>query len=210
MSRSIYLYPKERMGVTYPYVYWDGLFTDEELELVKGYCDTLELDTASTVGKNGEMDFENPARKSDIAWIRPNDENMWIFERFTWVIEKLNDRFYEFNLNGFEVIQYTVYNEDGQQRYDLHMDTILGTDKSMDLPETRKLSLSMVLSDPSEYEGGQFQMQTGSPEEDKLMTVEQLKGRVIGFPSFLLHRVTPVTKGIRKSLVIWVEGPKFK
>jgi PKHD-type hydroxylase len=68
----------------------------------------------------------------------------------------------------------------------------------------------MVLSDPSEYEGGQFQMQTGSPEEDKLMTVEQLKGRVIGFPSFLLHRVTPVTKGTRKSLVIWVEGPKFK
>ena len=117
---------------------------------------------------------------------------------------------YEFDLNGFEAIQYTVYNEEGEQRYDLHMDTILGTDKSMDLPETRKLSLSMVLSDPSEYEGGKFQLQTGSPEEDKLMTVEQLKGRVIGFPSFLLHRVSPVTKGTRKSLVVWVEGPKFK
>lgn len=210
MSRSIYLYPKERMGVTYPFVYWDGLFTDEELEKVREYCDSLELTKGSTVGKNGEMDYDNPSRKSDIAWLRPNDENMWIFERFAWVVEKLNDRFYEFNLNGFEAIQYTVYNEDGEQRYDLHMDTILGTDKSMDLPETRKLSLSMVLSDPSEYEGGKFQLQTGSPEEDKLMTVEQLKGRVIGFPSFLLHKVSPVTKGTRKSLVIWVEGPKFK
>lgn len=210
MSRSIYLYPKERMGVTYPYVYWDGLFSDEELKQVEEYCDTLPLDTASTVGKGGTMDFENPARKSDIAWVRPNEENMWIFERMIWVIEKLNDRFYEFDLNGFEVMQYTVYDEDGEQRYDLHMDTVLGTDKTMEMPETRKLSLSMVLSDPSEYEGGKFQLQTGLPDEDKMMTVEQLKGRVIGFPSFLLHRVTPVTKGKRKSLVIWVEGPKFK
>jgi PKHD-type hydroxylase len=210
MSKSIYLYPKERMGVTYPYVYWDGLFSDEELELVKEYCDTLPLDTASTVGKNGEMDFENEARKSNIAWVRPNEENMWIFDRMTWVIEKLNDRFYEFDLNGYEVMQYTVYSEDGEQRYDLHMDTILGTDKPMDMPQTRKLSLSLVLSDPSEYEGGKFQMQTGLPDEEKMMTVEQLKGRVIGFPSFLLHRVSPVTKGTRKSLVIWVEGPKFK
>jgi PKHD-type hydroxylase len=210
MSTSIYLFPKERVGVTYPYVFWDGLFSDEELKQVEEYCDTLELDTASTVGKNGEMDFENQARKSDIAWVRPNDENMWIFDRMTWVIEKLNDRFYEFDLNGYEVMQYTVYDEDGEQRYDLHMDTILGTDKPMEMPQTRKFSLSMVLSDPSEYEGGKFQLQTGLPDEEKMMTVEQLKGRVIGFPSFLLHRVTPVTKGKRKSLVIWVEGPKFK
>ena len=114
MSRSIYLFPKERMGVTYPYVFWDGLFTDEELDKVKKYCRGLELVKGTTVGKDGEMDDKNEARKSDIAWANAGDDNMWIFERLAWVTEKINDRFYEFNLNGFSAFQYTVY--DGKKK----------------------------------------------------------------------------------------------
>ena len=210
MSRSIYLYPKERVGVTYPYVYWDGLFTDEELEKVKEYCRSLELITGTTVGKDGTMDDKNEARKSDIAWAHPDDGNMWIFERLAWVTEKLNERFYEFDLNGFNVFQYTVYNGKKKQKYDYHMDTILGTDKPIDMFETRKLSLSLVLSDPNDYEGGEFYIQSGAPEQDRLLKMEQLKGRVLAFPSFMIHGVAPVTKGKRESVVVWVEGPKFK
>ena len=93
MSRSIYLYPKERMGVTYPYVFWDGLFTDEELEKVTEYCRSLELIQGTTVGKDGEVETDNEARKSDIAWANPDDSNRWIFERLAWVTERINDRF---------------------------------------------------------------------------------------------------------------------
>ena len=210
MSRSIYLFPKERMGVTYPYVFWDGLFTDEELDKVKDYCRGLELATGTTVGKDGEQDDKNQARKSDIAWANPGDDNMWIFDRLSWVTEKINDRFYEFNLNGFPVFQYTVYDGKKKQKYDYHMDTILGTDKPVDMPETRKLSMSLILSDPKDYEGGEFYIQSGAPEKEKLLKMEQLKGRVLAFPSFMIHGVAPVTKGKRESVVVWVEGPKFK
>lgn len=210
MSRTIYLFPKERMGVTYPYVYWDNLFSDEELNQVIEYCGGLELQEGYTVGKDGTSDFANEKRKSKIAFFNPDDTNRWIFERMCWVTEQLNNRFYEFDLNGFAYMQYTTYNGDGEEKYDYHMDTILGTDKPIDTPETRKLSLILVLSDPSEYEGGEFQLQTGDPSPERMMTVEQLKGRVIAFPSFMIHRVAPVTSGLRKSVVTWVDGPKFK
>ena len=210
MSRSIYLFPKERMGVTYHYVFWDGLFTDEELDKVKEYCRGLELVKGTTVGKDGEQDDKNESRKSDIAWANAGDDNMWIFDRLAWVTEKINDRFYEFNLNGFSAFQYTIYDGKKKQKYDYHMDTILGTDKPVDMPETRKLSMSLILSDPKDYEGGEFYVQSGSPEQEKLLKMEQLKGRVLAFPSFMIHGVAPVTKGKRESVVVWVEGPKFK
>ena len=212
MSKELYLYPKERAGVTYPFCFWDNLFTDEELAKVEEYCSKQEMIEGTTVGKNGETDTEQEARKSTIAFINPNDENMWIFDRLLWVADKINERFYRFDLNGFDAFQYTVYDGDEQEpgKYDWHMDTILGTDKPLNMIETRKLSMSLILSSPDDYEGGKFQIQSGSPDEEKCITVEQVRGRVIAFPSFMIHRVTPVTEGIRKSIVVWVEGPKFK
>lgn len=212
MSRMLYLYPKERVGVTYPYVYWDNMFTDEELEKVMEYCETLEKIDGATVGKDGKQDTDNPSRNSTVAWGNPNPESQWIFDRFLWVADRLNERFYEFDLNGFEVFQYTIYNGDSENpgKYDYHMDTVMGLDKPLEMMETRKLSLSLCLSDPDDYEGGEFYVQTGSPDQDKLMKMEQKKGRVLAFPSFMIHGVAPVTKGTRKSIVIWVEGPKFK
>lgn len=69
----------------------------------------------------------------------------------------------------------------------------------------RKLSLVCQLSDPSEYEGGEFQINPGG----SILVPERTKGTVIIFPSYLVHRVAPVTKGTRRSLVLWVEGPAF-
>ena len=65
----------------------------------------------------------------------------------------------------------------------------------------------LMLSDPSEFEGGELQIKTDS---DDAITLEQKKGRAWFFPSYILHRVTPVTRGIRRSLVLWVGGPEFK
>jgi PKHD-type hydroxylase len=196
------------MSVTYPYVFWDNLFTNEELEKVKEHCRSLELIEGAAVGKDGENSID-VMRKSEIAWASPNEENKWIFERISLVVESINDRFYEMDLNGYSMFQYTVYDGEKKQKYDYHMDTILGH-KPIDKLETRKLSLSLILSDPSEYEGGEFYIQNSSPEQEKLLKMEQLKGRVLAFPSFMIHGVSPVTKGKRESIVVWVEGPKFK
>jgi len=70
----------------------------------------------------------------------------------------------------------------------------------------RKLSVVIQLSDPSEYDGGNLQFMLGNESEN----AKKEKGMLYAFPSWVLHRVTPVTEGTRRSLVIWLSGPKFK
>jgi PKHD-type hydroxylase len=71
------------------------------------------------------------------------------------------------------------------------------------------LSITLLLNEPGiDFEGGNFEINKGSPTEVDI--VDMKKGMLIAFPSFLIHRVAPVTKGTRKSIVIWVQGPKFR
>jgi PKHD-type hydroxylase len=129
--------------------------------------------------------------------------------RLNWVVEQLNNQFYNFDLNGFDSIQYTEYDDTEGGKYDFHQDTIFGLNKPGNMVETRKLSLVLLLAEPGvDFEGGDFQVNQG--QECDASTVEFKKGRVIAFPSWQIHRVTPTTKGKRKSLVLWVTGPKFK
>jgi PKHD-type hydroxylase len=67
--------------------------------------------------------------------------------------------------------------------------------------------MSLLLSDPNEFEGGELQVK---PDSDDIKFLEQKQGRAWFFPSYTLHRVAPVTKGVRRSLVLWVGGPPFK
>jgi PKHD-type hydroxylase len=83
----------------------------------------------------------------------------------------------------------------------------IGKDIPLDLLIPRKLSFSLVLSDSADYEGGALEFFTSSAGPSE---AEQKRGRVIAFPSYMVHRVTPITKGVRKSIVFWVVGPKFK
>jgi PKHD-type hydroxylase len=74
-------------------------------------------------------------------------------------------------------------------------------------PCQRKLSISIQLSDSNDYEGGNLEFKDVSIENEEMM---RQKGTVIVFPSYLVHRVTPVTKGERKALVSWIEGPSWR
>jgi PKHD-type hydroxylase len=76
---------------------------------------------------------------------------------------------------------------------------------NMGLAIPRKLSFSLILSDSSEYKGGEFEFDTGTADK-----AEQKRGRVLAFPSFVKHQVTPIKSGTRKSIVWWALGPKFK
>ena len=110
---------------------------------------------------------------------------------------------WHFILESSEKVQFAQYRNEAF--YDWHRDGDVSENNS------RKLSITVQLSDPSEYEGGNLEIKglfSGKKlEMDKETTMQ---GTIILFPSILLHRVTPVTKGIRYSLVQWFSGPDFR
>lgn len=207
MTTNLLPNPYEKLEITYPYCYNDDIFTSEELESIIAYCAKQKLETGVVVSPDGAPAIESERRKSDIKFIHPDNNNYWIFDRLQKAIAHLNDRYYGFDLTGFDSFQYTEYNKEGS-KYDFHMDTVMGAQKTSNLYGTRKLSMIIPLVDRSEYEGGDFELITGLPENAEV--VDQIKGRMIVFPSFMLHRVTPIVSGVRKSLVVWCVGPKFK
>lgn len=183
-------------------VYWncnlawyDNIFTDPEINLISSYGDSLQLEEAKTEGRQ-----EDNYRKGKYKFFGPDATTKWIFDRLIQSLNNINERDFKLDLWGFDHVQYTKYGIGDQ--YNTHSDIVFGDSRSL----TRKLSCSLILSDSSEYTGGEFDIiQNSDP-----MPIEQKKGRLIVFPSYILHRVRPVLSGTRKSLVIWVVGPPFK
>ena len=140
-------------------------------------------------------------RKSDIKWLPQQDpEFTWLYEKFVGMVTEANRSLWNFELTGiFDDLQYTVYREGGGH-YDWHMDIGSG------VFSRRKVSITFQLSEPDEYEGGDFEFLLGKD----ITKLPRKKGCAIVFPSFFLHRVSPVTKGVRKSLVLWISGQPYR
>ena len=174
---------------------WENAFSPDEIAKIIELGESLETSDAK-VGPDVNKEY----RRSKAAWIHLNNETEWIFSRLGHVVSSLNGQFYGFDLHGFaESIQYTVYSEDDQGCYDWHLDW--GSQTAQ-----RKLSIVVQLTDPEEYEGGNLEILTTKNPE----VVTKAAGRAAVFPSFTLHRVTPVTKGTRRTLVAWICGNPFK
>jgi PKHD-type hydroxylase len=148
-------------------------------------------------GKNTEV------RKSKIYWIPKNQEWAELYQKIMNLVGHCNKEFYNFDISSLtENLQFTEYDESYQGHYDWHFDVGEGA-----LNCGRKLSVVVQLTDPSKYEGGELQF---SMDGDKILVAEKEQGTVIIFPSYMRHRVTPVTKGRRHSLVTWITGPPFR
>jgi len=176
------------------YAYWHPVFTPEECKKIIDIGNKKGLVEGRTrKGINKEY------RNSTISWLYSSDNLDWVFRRITDIIINLNKDYFKFNLFGFiEGFQFTHYRApDGN--YKKHVDR--GKDMYV-----RKLSLSVQLSDPNSYEGGNFVLYEGN--EPIVLPKEQ--GKLVAFPSYVLHEVQPVTKGERYSLVAWITGPQFK
>lgn len=201
--------PLQRERHTYSHVWWDGAFTEEELKEIDKIFSSFQLENGSTFGVD-DLETTKRIRKSKIHFVYKDETTKWIFDRFNFVIKSLNDQYYNFDLNGYESIQYTVYDAENEGKYDWHMDMLLGIDdKYFSNHSTRKLSIVMCLSEQGrDFVGGEFELNVCT--ENKSTYIPLHKGKIIAFPSWMIHRVKPVIRGIRKSLVIWVEGPKFK
>lgn len=194
----------ERSQITHSCIYWEELFNGEEIKFITEECEKSELINATV----GAADLNESIRKSNVNFHNRNENNAWIFDRFNSAIDEINGKFYGFDLYGYDFYQYSQYKGEENGRYDFHMDMSLGNERARE-NATRKLSLTFLLNEPGvDFEGGDFQIATGLEKDAKNINIR--KGTLVAFPSFIHHRVTPVTRGIRKSIVIWVEGPKFR
>ena len=211
MNNMISNVPRERSTVTYSHTWWDKAFTDDELTKIIGYCDDIGTERAHILGTDkSDADKIEKVRRCDIKFHHRNENTAWIFDKLNNVITSLNNQFYGFDLNGYDAFQYTSYNSAESGEYGWHMDTCMGgSHLPTEMIEPRKLSLTFLLNDPvDDFDGGKFQINGGNEHDAETLDIP--KGRIIAFPSFMLHRITPVTRGFRKSIVVWVVGPKFR
>ncbi|TDJ34852.1 MAG: 2OG-Fe(II) oxygenase, partial [Gammaproteobacteria bacterium] len=146
----------------------------------------------------GEAMGESEVRDSDICFLWPGSENAWLFERLQQLTEQVN-RAYQFELRGFfEGVQITHYAGTGGH-YGWHMD--LGTGPF----SARKLTITVQLSDPESYDGGELEFTSANLQDEA-----RRQGAAVVFPSFMTHRVNPVTRGERWSMVCWISGDAFR
>jgi PKHD-type hydroxylase len=185
------------------YYYFNEPLEGYILDQIDFTVQNLKYKTATTFNPELYTDstYNNP-RKSKLKWIEDSiPQHKYLFEYLSNRINIANKNHFNLDIIGSnDNIQYTEYNSEVKGHYDWHLDI------SGDSNVLRKLSIIIQLSSPDEYEGGDLEIHIGSTP----LKVPKQKGSIIVFPSFLLHRVTPVTKGIRKSLVWWVGGSQFR
>ena len=178
---------------TQNWAYMDNLFTPEECAQIIAIGNT-KLEEATVASGESKKDI----RESQIAWLYGADIE-FAFRRVTDAVLNINNQFFNFDLFGLaEGFQFTRYDAP-TGHYGMHIDKVLnGT--------VRKLSLTIQLSSPDDYEGGELALQMS--KEADIMPKEL--GKMLVFPSYVLHEVRPVTKGTRYSLVAWITGKPFK
>jgi len=181
-----------------PWCWWEKEFTHEELNWLQEFA--IKSNERAQVGGNPKEEDLFKIRRSYISWLDCNNETEWVFRKLAHVASSINSQFYRFDLTGFgEPLQLTNYQQSETGMYGWHQD--YGS-----VGPSRKLSMVVQLTDPSQYEGGNLQvMSGGSPQ-----TISKQRGLIAVFPAYQLHQVTPVTQGSRQSLVAWISGPTFK
>jgi PKHD-type hydroxylase len=195
----LYKIPPKEPFEKAPCAYWDNFLTPDDINLLLAQPEWCKLSEAQ-VG-DSVLHVNSEVRRSNIAWLYPKPEIQIVVEKFANAASEVNNRYFGFDLDGvYEPFQLGVYDAAVEGHYNWHIDSI----KTI---APRKLSMVVLLSDPSEFSGGELQVKTDS---DQAVDLEMIKGRAWFFPSYTLHRVTPVTRGIRRSLVSWISGKPFR
>jgi predicted 2-oxoglutarate/Fe(II)-dependent dioxygenase YbiX len=173
-----------------PFVY-KGVFTPEQCERISAIGRSRPIWNGRSTSDDEEY------RICKTSWIEEVDDAAFIYERLREVVRSVNE-LYQVAISGFaEPLHYVEYDVGG--RFEWHTD--LGNGPM----STRKISLSVQLSDDDEYAGGDLEFcPHGAIDEFRGI------GNVIAFPAYIAHRVTPVASGRRHALVAWIHGPSFR
>jgi len=182
-----YLYMTREGVLSQPLIDSIILYGSKNTELAK-----VGGDTSGVVGV-----VDKKIRNVSHSWL-PYDKFDWLYSLIEEEIKNINWLNYKYVLNFMEKIDYLEYHAgDEAGKYEAHLDGGINSN--------RKLSFSVLLSDPSEYDGGNLIIY----EAKVPVTLPKRQGMITFFPSNVLHEVTPVTRGIRRSIVSWIHGPVF-
>lgn len=182
--------------VNYAYWKWDAVLSKE---FCRSALEQIDWDTS----KPAEIHEGNPivdlkTRRTDIVWQETTQPIGCICKCYMEMANQSAE--WGYNMGALQNIQLSRYKSTDEGHYDWHMDAAAPQNGVQ-----RKLSCVILLNDPSEFEGGILQFK-GMEDQNVL----DQQGSIIVFPSFIEHRVTPVTKGVRYTAVAWAEGPSFR
>ena len=196
---TFYTFPPDKSTSPMEVYTFEEAFTPEELEIIEHQVQSIPLqDGTILTGDSTKKTISH--RKSSLRWLPQDEKFGWIYHRLGQLAKIANDSLWKFDIVSMpEQIQFTEYYGDGGH-YDWH------TDIGSDFASIRKISVTVQLSDNNDYQGGDFEMLRGKNSDIST----RKKGSAIFFPSYILHRVTPVTSGTRKSFVLWLGGKPFK
>jgi hypothetical protein len=185
---------------TEPHLDWSRcaqrLSKDDCQEIVEA-CREFPITPPSTVGEDRYPDH----READTRKVGMNARTKWIFQFVSQVAAESARTASGLDLTEINRAPQYVEYRPGWGHFDWH------NDYSHGLPSApRKLTVIVQLSQPEDYDGGTLQCFGASSVED----LPRELGTVIAFPSFLYHRVTPVTRGLRRALVAWIGGPRIR
>lgn len=185
------------------FYYYKNVFNDE---MIKQLEDMVYKNYEFSKGKTGvpELDTVTDSYRTnnrDIAYITPKPDSKWLYDLLFPLALEANEKLFHFDIDIVtDPIHYVIYPEDGGH-LNWHMDTgAYGVNR-------RKIAMTVQLSDPSEYEGGEFEIWFGGSQST---IVPRQKGDIICFPAFCMHRVRPIKRGKRKCLVFWTGGRPFR
>ena len=204
-------------------LYFPGAMEAAMCDRIVGAGEGLELNPAVVATTDGYAGIDISHRNGLIGLFPTEPRYQWLFDEIWWIVDKINNSNWKFELSALQPLQYSIYREG--DFFGWHRDNLAQELRSkLDEPPevTRKLSFSIQLSDPSEYEGGFLEIHQDethdvltSNEDDPVFVVGEQsmpeailpKGTIIAFPSIFRHRVTPVRSGTRRALVLWAVGP---
>ncbi|HMC38603.1 MAG TPA: 2OG-Fe(II) oxygenase [Acidimicrobiales bacterium] len=187
-----------RLAVSFPP--GAGGLSRSEVEAVLSAIDEQKM-SQGRIGAQEGRNLVTAVRSGAVQWLAAKDVGEAVFSHlYTLAIVANRERRWDFKLEGVTPnLQATRYSSDGGQHYSWHMDWGLGPTRS------RKIGLVAHLSEPGDFDGGRLQLTAGSRPVD----ARQERGTVTVFPAFVMHRVTPVTRGVRLGAVLWAVGPSF-
>lgn len=178
------------------FIVLESAILPHEIAMIRGRWKDEDAKKAEV---SSEEKYDESLRKSKVIGLQDTQSNIWIYDRLLEIAKVFNQRHFQFDIDDFrETLQLARYGEG--DFFDWHLDFGgAGT-------AHRKLSLTVQLSDPDEYEGGDLQFMINN----NVVSAPRDLGTIVIFPSFILHRVTEITRGSRESIVGWVAGPPFR
>jgi len=199
------------MQLKHYYWYFENALPERIRKDILEYGKLLKEEKAKTFGYRDKelspsQEQLDKKRNSTVVWM--NDR--WIYREIQPYAQLANENAgWNYHWDWSESCQFTKYEGSKKGHYNWHTDCGLTPNQNN---KVRKLSMIIPLVDGNEYEGGDFELNLNNPEnENNIITIKEakIKGTVIVFPSFVWHRVTPVTSGTRYSLVNWHQGKPF-